>query len=63
MQYSMDVQEKKIHIDEPLELNSGKVLESYDLVFETYGNLNEEKSNAVLICHALIWKSPCSRFS
>lgn len=53
MQYSMDVQEKKIHIDEPLELNSGKVLESYDLVFETYGNLNEEKSNAVLICHAL----------
>lgn len=39
--------------NEPLELRSGKVLERYDLVYETYGQLNAEKSNAVLICHAL----------
>ncbi|HQT26961.1 MAG TPA: alpha/beta fold hydrolase, partial [Burkholderiales bacterium] len=39
--------------DSPLTLRSGKVLENYELVFETYGELNERKSNAVLICHAL----------
>lgn len=39
--------------NEPLELRSGKVLERYELVYETYGTLNTDKSNAVLICHAL----------
>lgn len=39
--------------DEPLHLRSGRVLPSYHLVFETYGTLNENKSNAILICHAL----------
>ncbi len=39
--------------DEPLQLKSGKVLKSYNLVYETYGELNADKSNAVLICHAL----------
>lgn len=39
--------------NEPLELRSGKVLERYELVYETYGTLNADKSNAVLICHAL----------
>ncbi len=39
--------------DSPLTLRSGAVLENYELVFETYGELNEKKSNAVLICHAL----------
>jgi homoserine O-acetyltransferase len=38
---------------EPLELRSGKVLQSYELVYETYGELNADKSNAILICHAL----------
>jgi homoserine O-acetyltransferase len=41
------------HFDEPLTLRSGKVLNCYDLMVETYGELNAEKSNAVLICHAL----------
>lgn len=41
------------HFSEPLTLRSGEILNSYDLVYETYGNLNAEKSNAVLICHAL----------
>lgn len=39
--------------DQPLQLKGGKVLPGYNLVYETYGKLNAEKSNAVLICHAL----------
>ncbi|MFC3682115.1 homoserine O-succinyltransferase MetX [Hydrogenophaga luteola] len=39
--------------DEPLPLRSGAVLPAYELVFETYGTLNADRSNAVLICHAL----------
>ncbi len=42
-----------LHFDEPLTLRSGKVLPAYDLIVETYGELNADKSNAVLICHAL----------
>ena len=41
------------HFSEPLTLKSGAVLPAYDLVYETYGTLNADKSNAVLICHAL----------
>ena len=39
--------------DEPLLLQSGAALPAYELVFETYGELNAERSNAVLVCHAL----------
>ena len=42
-----------IHFDEELVLRSGKVLKGFDLMVETYGSLNADKSNAVLICHAL----------
>ena len=41
------------HFDAPLTLQCGKVLPAYDLVYETYGELNASRSNAVLICHAL----------
>jgi len=41
------------HFAEPLALKSGAVLPAYDLVYETYGQLNAERSNAVLVCHAL----------
>lgn len=37
----------------PLQFKSGAVLPRYDLVYETYGTLNADKSNAILICHAL----------
>ena len=40
-------------INKPLKLVSGKIISEYDLKYETYGKLNKEKSNAVLICHAL----------
>ena len=41
------------HFDDPLALACGKTLPSYALVYETYGTLNAEGTNAVLICHAL----------
>ena len=41
------------HFSEPLTLKSGAVLPEFGLVYETYGRLNVNKSNAVLICHAL----------
>ena len=37
----------------PLALQSGASIRAYDLSYETYGTLNADKSNAVLICHAL----------
>lgn len=39
--------------DTPLELDSGHILNSYEMVYETYGELNADKTNAILICHAL----------
>src|SRR5258708_23047664 len=38
---------------EPLILKAGKSLASYELVYETYGVLNADRSNAILVCHAL----------
>ncbi len=37
----------------PLKLQSGASIADYNLVVETYGQLNPQKSNAILICHAL----------
>lgn len=42
-----------VSFDEPLRLASGRQLDTYELVVETYGELNAKRSNAVLICHAL----------
>jgi homoserine O-acetyltransferase len=38
---------------EPVRLKSGAVMDEYELVYETYGRLNSDRSNAVLVCHAL----------
>lgn len=43
----------RLAFTEPLTLISGRCLPNYELVYETYGELNADKSNAVLICHAL----------
>ena len=44
---------QKWSFDSPLTLQNGCVLPRFELVIETYGTLNADKSNAVLICHAL----------
>lgn len=41
------------HFEEPLQLACGRKLAPYELIYETYGTLNEARSNGVLICHAL----------
>ena len=47
------VSPKCIHFDEDLALRSGETLSGFDLMIETYGELNQDRSNAILICHAL----------
>ena len=47
------VKPQKAIFDSPLQLDCGKELKKIELVYETYGSLNERKDNAVLICHAL----------
>lgn len=41
------------HFAEPLTLECNRTLPAFDLIFETYGTLNSDRSNAILICHAL----------
>jgi homoserine O-acetyltransferase len=44
---------RTVHFDQPLTLRSGAVLPAFDLAYETYGTLNADASNAILVCHAL----------
>lgn len=41
------------HSESPISLTCGRVLPEFDLIYETYGQLNSKKNNAVLVCHAL----------
>ena len=47
------VKPKTLHFAQPLRLTSGAAISDYSLMYETYGELNAARSNAVLICHAL----------
>jgi homoserine O-acetyltransferase len=47
------VQRQYVHFDEALHLRSGATLSPFTLAYETYGTLNADRSNAILICHAL----------
>ena len=47
------VRPQSLRFAEPLPLRSGAVLRDYSLAFETYGTLDADRSNAVLVCHAL----------
>ena len=42
-----------IAFEQPFSLQNGDTLPRFDLITETYGTLNADKSNAILICHAL----------
>jgi homoserine O-acetyltransferase len=49
----MKITTKTAHFTSPLYLESGRILEPYDIKYETYGELNEKKDNVILVCHAL----------
>lgn len=50
---SLNLQIHTEHFTNPLYLDSGRILEPYDITYETYGTLNEDKSNVIVVCHAL----------
>ncbi len=47
------VRAQRAAFDAPLRLRSGASIAAYELAYETYGMLNANRSNAVLVCHAL----------
>jgi len=47
------IEPKTAHFSDALALASGSKLQEFDIVYETYGKLNADHSNAILICHAL----------
>ncbi|MCB1890416.1 MAG: homoserine O-acetyltransferase [Rhodocyclaceae bacterium] len=47
------VSPSRARFDAPLALRCGRTLPGFELVYETYGQLNADRSNAVLVCHAL----------
>ncbi len=47
------VDRSTVHFAQPLLLQSGVQLPYFQLAYETYGELNEQRDNAILICHAL----------
>src|SRR4026207_19629 len=44
---------RQARFDTPIRLRGGAELPSYEIAYETYGELNAARSNAVLVCHAL----------
>ena len=44
---------KQILVKEPLKLDCGKTIKDFPLAYETYGELNGNKDNAILVFHAL----------
>ena len=44
---------KKIKVLKPLKLDCGKTINNFPLAYETYGKLNKDKDNAILVFHAL----------
>lgn len=49
----MKIVTKTARFSSPLYLESGRILEPYEIAYETYGEPNADKSNVVLVCHAL----------
>ena len=49
----MKIETKTAQFSSPLYLESGRILEPYEIAYESYGELNADKSNVVLVCHAL----------
>ena len=56
----MKITTKTVKFDKPLHLESGRILESYEIAYETYGEMNEDKSNVIVITHALSGSAHCA---
>jgi len=41
------------HVSEPFKLESGQILPEIDIAYEVYGKMNKDKTNVILVCHAL----------
>jgi homoserine O-acetyltransferase len=50
---TMIAKPQSMDFEQPIELACGRTLSRFSLAYETYGELNADRSNAVLICHAL----------
>ena len=48
----MNINTELITFDTGIVLENGEKLDSFDLMVESYGELNETKTNAILVCHA-----------
>lgn len=55
----MKINREILHFTNPLYLESGRIIEPYDIIFDTYGEMNEDRSNVVLITHALSGSNHC----
>lgn len=51
---------QKLALPQPLPLECGQVLEGVEIAYETWGTLNADKSNAILVCHALTGDQFCA---
>lgn len=49
----MKIETKTEKFNNALYLESGRILEPFEITYETYGELNEDKSNVIVVCHAL----------
>ncbi len=49
----LNLQTHVAHFTNPLYLESGRIIEPYDIIYETYGVMNEDKSNVIVVAHAL----------
>jgi homoserine O-acetyltransferase len=56
----VDITQKTEHFDTPLYLESGRILESYDVAYESYGSLAEDGSNVIVVFHALTGSQHCA---
>jgi len=48
--------------EKPLYLESGRLLERYEIIYETYGEINEDRSNIIIITHALSGSHHCAGY-
>jgi homoserine O-acetyltransferase len=61
--YTETQQVNSITFPEPFLLESGKVLSSITVAFESYGTLNDDGTNAILVCHALTGNAHASDYN